>query len=136
MTSVKAGELQPRFIPGKEQPADFLTKPLLGPAFVRCREAVGMVRLATFSGMPVLTDRSSSCNQVSAVQGVPAVQGNEQCCVEQAAVLAGASLPDGATTTEVSAGVTILDRVVPEASPVVPGAFFDAWAMHDSRKRG
>ena len=31
--SVKAGELQPRFILGKEQPADFLTKPLLGPAF-------------------------------------------------------------------------------------------------------
>ena len=60
--------------------------------------------------------------------------------MEQAAVVAGAPatppLPDGVTMEEASAGVTILDRVVLEVSPVVSGAFFDAWDMHNSRKRG
>ena len=51
----KAGELAPQFIPGNDQPADFLTKPLLGPAFVRCRDSVGMVRLPVLSGKPLLT---------------------------------------------------------------------------------
>ena len=52
---VKAGEVAPQFIPGKEQPADFLTKPLLGPAFVKCRDSVGMVRLSLSTGKPLLT---------------------------------------------------------------------------------
>ena len=52
---VQAGELAPRFILGKEQPADFLTKPVLGPAFVRCRDDVGLCRQPLSSGRPLLT---------------------------------------------------------------------------------
>ena len=40
--SVDNGELEFKFIPGKDNPADMFTKPLPRPAFIRFREMIGM----------------------------------------------------------------------------------------------
>ena len=44
---VAAGEIKPVFVAGENQPADFLTKQLAGPAFNRCKKAVGMNSVVT-----------------------------------------------------------------------------------------
>ena len=53
---IAAGDVVVKFIPGLQQPADFLTKALLGPPLDRCRMAVGMCRLNAAIGQPVLTN--------------------------------------------------------------------------------
>ncbi|CAI7738419.1 unnamed protein product [Closterium sp. NIES-54] len=46
---VKRGKFSMKYIPTAEQPADFLTKALHYPAFIRCSVAIGQVRLVDVS---------------------------------------------------------------------------------------
>ena len=39
---VAAGEIKPMFVARENQPSDFLTKQVAGPAFSTCKMAVGM----------------------------------------------------------------------------------------------
>ena len=57
---VAAGEIRPVFVAGENQPADFLTKQLAGPAFNRCKVAVGMDSVTTIFGVTVNAVNSDS----------------------------------------------------------------------------
>ena len=79
---IAQGEVEARFIPGTCQPADFLTKSLLGPQLDRCRSAVGMRRLNVTTGQPPLTHclalRAHPCVPSSSDdQATPSVSRNE-----------------------------------------------------------
>ena len=61
---IEQGKVEVCFIPGNSQPADFVTKAILGPQLDRCRSDVGMRQLNVTTGHPLLTNSLATRTQL------------------------------------------------------------------------